>query len=172
MKKKLCIILGFILVALFSNEKIQAQESKPGILPDTLQVSLLTCGPGTEVYELFGHTALRVKQQRPGGFDYVFNYGMFNFDVPGFIWRFTKGETDYCLGINDFPDFLLNYQFRESKVDEQVLNLTPIQSRASVSYTHLTLPTNREVEISVVAVTIKKKKYNKKKKQIKKKKTK
>ena len=51
MKKKLCIILGFILVALFSNEKIQAQESKPGILPDTLQVSLLTCGPGTEVYE-------------------------------------------------------------------------------------------------------------------------
>ena len=54
MKKKLYIILGFILVALFSNEKIQAQESKPGILPDTLQVSLLTCGPGTEVYELFG----------------------------------------------------------------------------------------------------------------------
>ena len=110
MKKKLYIILGFILVVLFSNEKIQAQESKPGILPDTLQVSLLTCGPGTEVYELFGHTALRVKQQRPGGFDYVFNYGMFNFDAPGFIWRFTKGETDYCLGINDFPDFLLNYQ--------------------------------------------------------------
>ena len=59
MKKKLYIILGFILVVLFSNEKIQAQESKPGILPDTLQVSLLTCGPGTEVYELFGHTALR-----------------------------------------------------------------------------------------------------------------
>ena len=45
-----------------------------------------------------------------------------------FIWRFTKGETDYCLGINDFPDFLLNYQFRESKVDEQVLNLTPYKA--------------------------------------------
>ena len=28
---------------------------------DSLQVSLLTCGPGTEVYELFGHTALRVR---------------------------------------------------------------------------------------------------------------
>ena len=63
MKKKLCIILGFILVALFSNEKIQAQESKPGILPDTLQVSLLTCVPGTEVYELFVHKSLRVKHQ-------------------------------------------------------------------------------------------------------------
>ena len=30
-----------------------------------------------------------------------------------------------------------------------------------VSYTHLTLPTNREVEISVVAVSLKKKKNNK-----------
>mgnify|MGYP002803950772 CR=1 FL=1 len=28
------------------------------------------------------------------------------------------------------------------------------------SYTHLTLPTNREVEISVVPVSLKKKKYN------------
>ena len=64
MKKKLCIILGFILVALFSNEKIQAQESKPGILPDTLQVSLLTCGPGTEVYGVRSYGAA-VKQQRP-----------------------------------------------------------------------------------------------------------
>lgn len=72
MKKKLYIILGFILVVLFSNEKIQAQESKPGILPDTLQVSLLTCGPGTEVYELFGHTALRVKQQRARRFRLCF----------------------------------------------------------------------------------------------------
>ena len=56
MKKKLYIILGFILVVLFSNEKIQAQESKPGILPDTLQVSLLTCGV-VRSYGLAGETA-------------------------------------------------------------------------------------------------------------------
>ncbi len=97
---------------------------------DTLQVSLLTCAPGTEVYELFGHTALRVCQPKAGGFDYVFNYGMFNFNAPAFVWRFTKGETDYCLGVNDFPDFLLSYVMRDSRVDEQILNLTPEQSRA------------------------------------------
>ena len=97
---------------------------------DSLQVSLLTCGPGTEVYELFGHSALRVRQPGPGGFDYVFNYGMFNFNAPAFVWRFTKGETDYCLGVNDFRDFLFNYVMRESRVDEQVLNLTPEQSEA------------------------------------------
>lgn len=98
--------------------------------PDSLQVSLLTCGPGTESYELFGHTALRVRSLSPGGFDYVFNYGMFDFEAPGFVWRFTKGETDYCLGVNDFRSFLFNYAMRESRVDEQILNLTPEQSRA------------------------------------------
>lgn len=98
--------------------------------PEPLQVSLLTCGPGTEVYELFGHTALRVRQPGPGGFDYVFNYGMFDFNAPAFVWRFTKGETDYCLGVNDFRTFLFNYVMRESRVDEQILNLTPEQSRA------------------------------------------
>ena len=97
---------------------------------DSLQVSLLTCGPGTEVYELFGHTALRVRQLTPGGFDYVFNYGMFDFNAPAFVWRFTKGETDYCLGVNDFRTFLFNYVMRESRVDEQILNLTPEQSQA------------------------------------------
>ena len=34
----------------------------------------------------------------------------------------------------------------------------PLPSLEAVSYTHLTLPTNREVEISVVAVVLKKKK--------------
>ncbi len=105
---------------------VSAQE--PG--RDSLQVSLLTCGPGTEVYELFGHSALRVRQPGPDGFDYVFNYGMFDFNAPAFVWRFTKGETDYCLGVNDFRDFLFNYVMRESRVDEQVLNLTPEQSGA------------------------------------------
>ena len=46
------------------------------------------------------------------------------------MWRLTKGEPDYCLGVNDFRDFLFNYVMRESRVDEQVLNLTPEQSEA------------------------------------------
>lgn len=121
----------------------QAQDSMRQA-QDTLQVSLLTCGPGTEVYELFGHTALRVRQPGPGGFDYVFNYGMFDFNAPAFVWRFTKGETDYCLGVNDFHSFLLNYAVRESRVDEQILNLTPGQSRALLdALLENALPENR-----------------------------
>ena len=40
----------------------------------------------------------------------------------------------------------------------QVNMITDAYSHIPVSYTHLTLPTNREVEISVVAVSLKKKK--------------
>ncbi len=122
----ICAVVALLLMC--RGVRAEVQNSRP--MQDTLQVSLLTCGPGTAVYELFGHTALRVKEQRTGGFDYVFNYGMFSFDTPGFVWRFTKGETDYCLGVNDFQDFLLSYVMRESRVDEQILNLTPEQSRA------------------------------------------
>lgn len=33
---------------------------------DSVEVSLLTCSPGTEVYSLYGHTAIRVKSYTTG----------------------------------------------------------------------------------------------------------
>ncbi len=44
---------------------------------DSVEVSLLTCSPGTEVYSLYGHTAIRVKSYTTGE-DWVFNYGVFS----------------------------------------------------------------------------------------------
>ena len=100
-----------------------------GMLPvraasvDDVRVSLLTCAPGTEIYALFGHTAIRYenpsKQQ-----DWVFNYGMFNFREPNFVMRFVKGETDYQLGVVPFKHFEMEYAMRGSSVYQQVLNLT------------------------------------------------
>ena len=64
---------------------------------DSLKISLITCSPGTQVYELFGHTGLRVRDDARD-IDVVFHYGVFSFDTPNFIYRFTKGETDYSIG--------------------------------------------------------------------------
>lgn len=91
---------------------------------DSLQVSLLTASPGSEVYEKFGHTALRVRDQS-GKTDLVFNYGLFSFNAPNFIYRFVKGETDYQLGVTEFPYFTMEYAMRGSRVTEQVLNVSP-----------------------------------------------
>lgn len=91
---------------------------------DSLQVSLLTASPGTEVYEKFGHTALRV-HDASGRTDVVFNYGLFSFNAPNFIYRFVKGETDYQLGATEYPYFTMEYAMRGSQVNEQVLNISP-----------------------------------------------
>lgn len=49
----------------------------------------MTCAPGTEIYALFGHTALRYEDKARGE-DWVFNYGMFSFNTPHFIYRLSK----------------------------------------------------------------------------------
>ena len=90
---------------------------------DSVRISLLTCAPGSEIYALFGHSAIRYEHpalQR----DWVFNYGMFSFSEPNFVMRFVKGETDYQLGVIPYSYFEAEYAERGSSVYQQVLNLT------------------------------------------------
>ena len=96
--------------------------------PDSIRVSLLTCAPGTEIYSLFGHTALRYEDPVKGQ-DLVFNYGMFSFHTPHFIYRFVKGETDYELGVTPYIYFEGQYAMRGSSVFQQTLNLTAAEKR-------------------------------------------
>lgn len=90
---------------------------------DSVRVSLLTCAPGSEIYALFGHSAIRYENPEKGQ-DWVFNYGMFNFREPNFVMRFVKGETDYQLGVVPFRYFEAEYAMRGSSVYQQVLNLS------------------------------------------------
>ena len=86
------------------------------------QASLITAWPGSEIYELCGHEAIRISGD---GIDSVWNFGIFNFDEPNFVYRFVKGETDYMVDAYPFSWFLAPYVQRGSRVEEQVLNLTP-----------------------------------------------
>lgn len=90
---------------------------------DSVRISLLTCAPGTEIYALFGHSALRYEHPSLNQ-DWVFNYGMFSFRDPNFVMRFVKGETDYQLGVVPFSRFAVEYEERGSTVYQQVLNLS------------------------------------------------
>lgn len=127
-------ILG--LCFLFSFQSKAASE-------DSVRVSLLTCSPGSQIYSLFGHTALRY-QSKAKAMDVVFNYGMFDFNAPNFIWRYIKGETDYELGVTDFFYFQNEYSARNSAVYEQELNLLPKEKEALFSILQKNyLPENR-----------------------------
>ena len=97
---------------------LRQRAAMPG---DSLTVSLLTCYPGAEVYALCGHEAIRIRSA--AGMDSVWNYGLFSFNQPNFVYRFVKGETDYQLGGYPFAWFMPEYVERGSKVVEQDLNL-------------------------------------------------
>lgn len=118
MEKKILQFVFFIIALTFS-ANLRA-EINPG---DSLKASLLTCSPGTEIYEYYGHTALRIHDMTSGD-DYVFNYGLFDYSAPHFVWRFVRGETDYKVGACLFEDFLPEYRRRGSYVQEDILNLT------------------------------------------------
>src|ERR1039458_6362661 len=54
---------------------------------DSLVVSVLTMGPGREVFERFGHISIRIHGLRTG-MDSSYNWGMFSFEQPRFLQRF------------------------------------------------------------------------------------
>lgn len=95
---------------------------------DSTVISLITCSPGKEVYEKFGHTGIRIKDKKNGN-DLIFNYGIFSFETENFYYKFIKGETDYQLGLYYTGNFLPAYAERNSVVWEQVLNLTVDERR-------------------------------------------
>ncbi len=89
------------------------------------KISLLTCFPGSEVYELEGHTALRIVDENG---DMAYNWGTFDFNSPNFLYRFVKGETDYMLSECPTQLFLGHYDLHGRRVIEQDLNLSPEQA--------------------------------------------
>lgn len=123
----------FVVQILFVLSQVVAWASPAS---DSLRVSLLTCSPGKEIFELYGHTALRVTNltkesdltQNNRTNDLVFNFGVFSFNQPHFIARFIKGDTDYTMDAVPFDVFLKSY-FRDGRhVEEQILNLNQAES--------------------------------------------
>lgn len=109
----ICIICGISIT--------YAEEQR--LLSDSATVSLLTCSPGTEIYELFGHSGIRVLDKEKN-IDVTFNYGLFDFNQDDFIYRFVRGKTDYEVGVTSTDYFLYSYIERGSGVMESVLNLS------------------------------------------------
>jgi hypothetical protein len=87
------------------------------------EISVLTCSPGNEMYSVYGHTAIRIKDEL-FQFDAVYNYGIFDFSTPNFLYRFASGQTDYLLGAYNFKRFYEEYEKDKRSIFEQVLNLT------------------------------------------------
>lgn len=117
------LIIYIILVFAGLAKAENLTERMEHIYEDSIEVGLLTCYPGSEVYSLYGHTAIRFHNFSTDE-DWTFNYGVFNFKQKFFVLKFAFGKTDYELGMFTMKAFLKEYKKEGRKVIEQVLNLT------------------------------------------------
>jgi len=100
-----------------------AQPAEPG---SNLTVYLLTFGWGDVVWERFGHNAIWIKD-RAAGTDMTYNWGMFDFNQPHFIWRFVTGDTRYWMEPIDYASMVRYYREHNRSILAQELNLSPDQ---------------------------------------------
>ena len=124
-------------LALFAAATLDAQVMPRGVplssTPDPLHepgqyvtVSLLTMGNGTEVWEMFGHTAIWLHDNATGR-DTVFFWGVFDSHQPHFIPHFLQGLMLYQMGGQTLADLLYQYQYFNRSVVSQELDLTTAQ---------------------------------------------
>jgi hypothetical protein len=99
------------------------------------RVSIITCGPGEELYSLFGHTAVRVIDSAAHS-DIVYNWGGFTFDQPYFYLKFLRGKLLYFSSADNFPDFMAEYVYEHRDVYEQVLNLDSSSKQKIINAIH------------------------------------
>lgn len=97
------------------SKPVSTQEEQP---EDSVRVSLVTFYPGSEPHNIWGHSEIRVQQ---GPTDLYFNYGVFDFQAPAFMWRFMLGETDYMC--QPVPRAFATLGMEERRMVEQELNL-------------------------------------------------
>lgn len=98
------------------------------ILSNNASISIINCDSGNQLYSLFGHTAIRVKDTI-NHIDDVYNYGYFDFRTPNFYLKFVKGNLRYFVAIDKFENFYPEYVYEQRGVYEQVLNLSAIQKQ-------------------------------------------
>lgn len=83
-------------------------------------------GPGDSVWEKFGHNAIWIHDGATGTTS-SYNYGMFDFQQPGFVPRLMRGDMLYQIGVRDANEEVAIYSYYDRAITVQELNLTPLQ---------------------------------------------
>jgi hypothetical protein len=120
MIKKLLLVFVFLTTTITYSQTPNLTENST--------VSVFTCGQGSELYSVFGHTAIRIKDDAYN-LDVVFNYGAFDFNTENFYLKFVKGDLQYFIGASSYEQFISEYQYENREVIEQTLALSLSQKQ-------------------------------------------
>ncbi len=132
-------LLVFVFVFSLNAQKLQLPK-----LSNDAFFSLITCTPGNEVYNQFGHSAIRLKDDKLG-LDFVYNYGTFNYETPNFILKFIERKLMYTLSKSSFKPFLNSFVQEGRGVAEQKIRFDSVQRQKLFEILETNyLPQNRE----------------------------
>ncbi len=116
MKQRIWLSILFLIFTFYFSSLANAQTDTT--MQKGIEVSLLTCGVGAEIYSVFGHTAVRIIDSNDGS-DIVYNYGTFDGYEKDFELQFAKGKLLYYLSEDRFDDFVQWYGSGGRWVTEQ-----------------------------------------------------
>jgi uncharacterized membrane protein (Fun14 family) len=116
--KQLTMIVVLLLLAV---SPLAGQQ--PG---SEIRVYLMTLGPGDAVWERFGHNAIVVEDASIGQ-SIAYNWGMFDFEEPGYVARLMKGRMIYWMAGYPTDAFVNAYVQQNRTIWMDELNLTPQQ---------------------------------------------
>lgn len=99
----------------------------------SIDISVLTFGPGEVLWERFGHNALIVADAATGQ-RLAYNWGVFDFNQPNFLTRFLTGDTRYWLAVYLADEMFAEYVSNDRTARLQVLDLTNVQRAALAEF--------------------------------------
>ena len=112
--------------------RAQTTADSPFPIPDSppsLEISLLTVGPGPIFWERFGHNAIVVRDSASGT-AIAYNYGIFDFEQENFLANFARGNMRYRIAADKLDDDIDMYREEQRSITEQRLAFTPRQAEA------------------------------------------
>ncbi|MBV8142044.1 MAG: DUF4105 domain-containing protein, partial [Verrucomicrobia bacterium] len=140
------IALCLILVPFVLASAQETESGQSGGLPQLsggAQVSLITYTPGEELYQAFGHSAIRVRDDL-NDMDRLYNFGVFDFETPNFYVKFAHGDLRYQLAVAPAAEEIRLVGAYGQGVTEVSLNLTLPQRQALFEALEINLlPENR-----------------------------
>jgi hypothetical protein len=111
-------------------------------LSSQAKISLITVGPGEDLYSGFGHSTFWVYDPS-AAVDRIYNYGTFEFS-PDFYFKFIQGKLDYMLSVSDMYYLMEGAKAENRSVIAQELNLTHVQKESLYKFLEINYqPENR-----------------------------
>ncbi|MDE7427134.1 MAG: DUF4105 domain-containing protein [Muribaculaceae bacterium] len=135
------ITLVGVFLTIFSTTFTVAAALNPTPGNADTVVEIVNFYPGQDIYELEGHTVLRIITPES---DRAVSFGTFDFNQPNFVYRFVKGETDYWASEAPFGWFAEAYAQQGRRIVAHRINLTSAQKARLIYLTDSILrPENR-----------------------------